>query len=103
MRCGVFSLRNFQDEAGCIVLNLLKSVWKVLTASGKEANAIVQSGKKSFCGLNTEAIAYRIDTTKFKVSSSDQVDNMSSQSSACQALPQDIWLTERSGLSSFQQ
>ena len=43
MRCNVVCLRSFQDEPGCIVLNLLKSVSKVLGASGKERIAIVQS------------------------------------------------------------
>ena len=43
MRCNVVCLRSFQDEAGCIVLNFLKSVWKVLGASANEGIAIVQS------------------------------------------------------------
>ena len=29
MRCDVIRLESFQDEAGCIVLNFLKSVYKV--------------------------------------------------------------------------
>ena len=67
-----------------------------------------KSRKKSFGGLNREVMSYGVDTMQLKVSSSDQADYMSShgrhgQVSACQALPQDICLTERSGLSSFQQ
>ena len=33
---------------------------------------------KSFSGLNREVMSYGIDTTQFKVSSSDQVDYMNS-------------------------
>ena len=43
MRFNVACLRSFQDEVGCTVLNLLKSVLKVLGESGKEGIAIVKS------------------------------------------------------------
>ena len=43
MSCNVVCLGNFQDEAGCIVLKILNSVFKVLGASGKEGIAIIQS------------------------------------------------------------
>ena len=43
MRCDVVCTRSFHDEAGCIVSNPLKSVWKVPGASGEEGIAIVKS------------------------------------------------------------
>ena len=63
MRCDVVCLRNFQGETGCIVLNFLKSVLKVLRASGKKGTAIVQSRKSksrntSFGGLKRVVMAY---------------------------------------------
>ena len=63
MKRNVVCLRNFQDAAVCIVLNFLKSVLKVLRASGKKGTAIVQSRKSksrntSFGGLKRVVMAY---------------------------------------------
>ena len=43
MRYNVVCLRSFQDQAGCIVLNLMRSVQKVSRASGREGIATDRS------------------------------------------------------------
>ena len=41
MRGDVICLWSFQNETGCIVLNFLKSVYKVLRAARKEGIAVI--------------------------------------------------------------
>ena len=43
MKCNAFCHRSFQDETGCIVLNLLESAQKVLRVSAVEGITVVLS------------------------------------------------------------